>query len=107
MPDPVNTAPKPIVVSENAGVIDTLTALGRYIVVIIGSFGTLLALLKTRDIAAILDWVRGADGAAFIAAITTIVTMLYGLYKTRKRGAQIATVAADPAVPNRLAQIKE
>lgn len=99
-------AAKPITVSANAPIIDLLTAAGRYLVVIATLFPVALAVLKTRDIAAILEFVRGNDGATLLAAIVGLATFAYGLYKSHKRGAQVATVAADPAVPDRVAQLK-
>lgn len=97
---------KPIVVSENAGTIDTLMALGRLAVVIVGSFTTLLAVLKTRDIAAFLEFIRGSDGTAFIAAVSTFLALGFGLLKSFKRGKQIATVALDSRVPDKVATTK-
>ncbi len=96
MPD---TSTKPIVVSPNAGVVDTLTALGRYIVVIMSAIPILLQLLGARDVFAIIAYLRGSDGATLIAAVIGVGTLVYGLIKTRKRGAQIATVALDSRVP--------
>jgi hypothetical protein len=102
MPD---TTTKPIVVSANAGFIDTLTALGRYLVVIVGAVPLLLQLLGSRDFIGIVNYFRGTDGASLIAAVVAVATMAYGLFKTRKRGAQVATVALDRRVPDAVAKI--
>lgn len=97
---------KPIEVAPNAGVIDLLTALARYLTVIFTLGAALLAVLRTKDIAAIIEFMRGTDGATLIAACLGLGTLLYGLYKTHKRGAQVATVAADFRVPDRVARLK-
>lgn len=101
----VDEATKPVVVSANAGIIDLLTAAGRYLVVIMSLGAALLAVLKTKDIAAIISFMRGTDGATLITAVTGLATLAFGLYKTHKRGAQIATVAADSRVPDRVAKV--
>lgn len=100
------SATKPVVVSANAGLIDTLTALGRYAVVIMGAIPLLLQLLGDRDVLGLVNYFRGEDGSSLIAAVVAVATLLYGLLKTRKRGAQIATVAASDRVPNTVAQLK-
>lgn len=100
------TAPQPVVIGQNAGIIDLLTALGRYALVIFATVPILLKLLGARDFAGFVAYFQSADGVTFTAALSGVVALLYGLYKTRKRGAQLVSVAADPAVPNRVAQIK-
>lgn len=103
MPD---TKPAPITVNANAGVNDLLFAALRYIVVIATAFPTLLVLLKDHDIAAIHAYFTSDAGKAVVAAAISLGTLAYGLYKTHKRGAQVATVAGDSRVPNTLAKLK-
>lgn len=98
-------ATTPIVVSESQGIIDLLAAAGRYITVIVTLGAALLAILKTHDIAAIIAFMRGTQGAALIAAVMGLGALGWGLYKTHKRGAQVATVAASSEVPNKIAKI--
>jgi hypothetical protein len=102
---PTNGTTQPIVVSEHAGAIDTLTAAGRYIVVIFTVFPALIALLKTKDFAGLIEFLRGNQGAALGAAAVGLGTLAYGLIKTRKRGAQLV-VAAD-AAPNSVAKVTD
>jgi hypothetical protein len=103
---PIENVKQPVVVSENTGALDALQATLRYMTVIIASGATLLAVLKTRDIAAIIEFMRGTEGAALIAAVIGLGTMFYGIFKTHKRGAQVATVAADSRVPATVAKLK-
>jgi hypothetical protein len=103
MPD---TTDKPIVVNANAGIVDLLTAAGRYLAVIAATLPILLTFFSTRDIIGFIAYLQSEDGLKFAAALGGLVTLAYGLWKTHKRGAQVATVAADPAVPDRVAQIK-
>lgn len=101
MPDTV----KPIEVSENTGIMDLLTAAGRYLVVIVTAVPALLTLLGERDLLAIINYFQGADGAALLAAVIGLATLAYGLIKTRRRGAQVVQIAGDPAVPDRVAKV--
>lgn len=100
------SAPAPIVVGANAGILDLLAAAGRYLVVIIGAVPLLLQLLGARDFAAIIAYFQSADGSALIAAVGALIALGYGLFKTHKRGAEVAAVAANPKVPDSVAQIK-
>ena len=102
------TVEKPIVVSENAGFIDGMQAAIRYLVVIVGFITAVLGLLKTKDIAGLIAYIQ-ANGGQVLAAVLGLIalaTAAYGVFKTRKRGAQIATVAASPRVPESVATTK-
>lgn len=101
MPD---TTDKPIVVSKNAGILDTLSAAGRYVAVILTSAPILMTLLGSGNFTGLVDFFRGNDGNTLIAAAIGLGTLAWGLFKTRKRGAQIATVAMDTRVPNSIAK---
>ena len=103
MPSPAN---EPVVVSANAGILDLLSAAGRYLVVIVAAIPVLLKLLGTHDFIAIVAYFKGADGVSLITAAGGLFALAYGLYKSHKRGAQIATVADDRRVPDSVAQIK-
>lgn len=100
MPD---TTDKPIVVNANAGNIDLLTAAGRYLTVITAAIPILLTLFGSRDIIGVITYLQSEDGVKFTAALVGLATLAYGLWKTRKRGAQIATVAQDSRVPESVA----
>lgn len=102
MPD---TTP-PIEVSANAGVIDLLTAAGRYVTVIAATIPILLTLFGSRDIVGIITYLQSADGVKFTSAIVGVATLAYGLYKTHGRGIQIATVAGSRRVPDSIAKLK-
>ena len=97
---------EPIVVSANAGVIDLMTAAGRYLLVIIGAIPVLLKLLGSHDVLAIVAYFRGAEGTALLAALAAVASLAWGLFKTHKRGAQIATVALDNRVSDKIATTK-
>lgn len=100
------TGDTPVIVSRTAGFIDALTALGRYIVVIIGAVPLLMQFIGDRNLIGLVEYFQGEAGAAVIAAVVAAGTLIYGLFKTFRRGDQIASVAANPAVPDRVAQVK-
>jgi len=102
-------ADEPIVVSANAGLIDGLQSAGRYAVVLIGFTTAVLGLLKVHDIAGMIALIQ-SNGGQVLAAVSGLIalgTAAYGVFKSKKRGTQIATVAANPVVPDAVATIKE
>lgn len=103
----VDEAPKPIIVAPSQGLIDSVQAALRYIGVLITAYIAIMGLLKTRDIAGVVAYLHeniGQIGAA-VSGLVAIAIAAYGIFKSHKRGAQVATVAADPSVPNRVAQL--
>lgn len=90
----VNDVKKPIVVSESQGGVDSATATFRYIVV------TLMTYAVARG------WVDAENVDGIVAILVALGTAGYGIFKTWRRGAEVATVAASPKVPNTIAQIK-
>ena len=87
-------------VSPNAGLVDGIQATARYLVVIVTAVIAVLGLLKTHDIAGLITYIQSNGGTVF-AAITGLIglaTAAYGVFKTQKRGGQVATAAAEPAV---------
>lgn len=105
----VDDVKQPVVVSANAGLIDSVQAAARYAVVLVGFTTAVLGLLKVHDIAGIIALIQ-SNGGQVLAAVSGLIalgTAAYGVFKSRKRGAQLANVAADPEVPDEVAQIKE
>lgn len=106
MPTAANpAASEPITVSANAGAIDALQAAARLIVVVVTAVPILLQLIGKHDLVALIGYLQGQDGVAFIGAISGLLTIAYAIFKTHKRGAQIATVAADARVPDKVATL--
>ena len=97
---------EPIVVKENAGAVDLLTAAGRYVVIIVGAVPVLMSFLGARNFQGLLEYFHSTDGAAFASAVSAVAAMLYGLYKAHKRGSQLASVAGDIRVPEAVASLK-
>lgn len=96
-------------VSDYAGAIDALQAAARYVVVLIGFTTALLTLFKARDVVGMAAYVQENIGQTVgaVMGLIAIGTALYGVFKTHKRGAQVATVAADPRVPDEVATLKQ
>lgn len=87
-------------VSSNAGLIDGVQAAARYIVVIVSFVTAVLGLFKVHDIAGIIAYIQ-ANGGTTLAAVMSLIglgTAAYGVFKSGKRGGQVATAAAEPQV---------
>lgn len=97
---------KQIVVSERAGVFDTLLAAGRLVAVIAGSVPLLIQLLGKHQFAELVVWFQGDQGKALIGALGSLVAMGFALRKSFKRGTQVASVATNPDVPDAVATTK-
>lgn len=95
-----------IVVSKHAGLLDTLYAAGRYVLVIFGAVPLLLKLLSARDFAGLIAYFQSADGTALIAAIGAVAALAIGLLKSFRRGSQVAHVAGSSNVSNAIATLK-
>lgn len=100
-----NPAAKPVVVSPNQGAVDTVTALGRLILVVLSTAPAAALLIKKHDLVGLYDYFHTNQGQALGAAIIGLVSFGYGAYKSWKRGRQVATVAADPKVPSSVAKL--
>lgn len=93
-------------VSANQSVIDTATAAGRLVLVVLSTAPAAALLVKKHDLVALYDYFHTDQGTALVAAVTGLASIIYGLYKSFKRGKQVADVAANPAVPSEVADIK-
>lgn len=103
----IDTPAKPVEVSANTGIIDGAQAAARYVSVILLVGTAFLGLLKTRDVTSLAAFIQQNLGE-FIAAVAGLIGLAvaaYGVLKSRFRGAQIATVAADKRVPDEVAKI--
>ncbi len=103
-----DTATTPIVVSTNAGAIDAIQAGARYVGVIIAALIAVAGFLRTRDAAGLIAYVQ-ANGGQVLGAVSGLIaigTAAYGIFKSHKRGSQIATVAASSKVPDSVATTK-
>jgi hypothetical protein len=97
----------PIEVTSAQGVTDALQALIRYLVVIAGFITGLGTVLGTHDAAAAVAYVQTNLGpvVAAVFSLVGLLTAAWGIYKTFKRGSQLATVAASSQVPNSVARL--
>lgn len=102
-------ADKPVVVPANAGFEDGVQAALRYLTVLITFTIAVLGLLKVHDIAGIIALIQSNGGPvlAAVSGLIALATAAYGVFKSKKRGTQIATVAANPDVPDKVAKIEE
>lgn len=98
--------PTPIVVSANAGWHDLLFAFGRYLLVIVGFAPVILPLIREVDLFGLFALLQSSEGAKLVGAVGGAVALVWGLFKSHKRGSQVADVATNPAVPDSIATTK-
>lgn len=99
---------EPVVVSANAGAIDAVQAGLRYAGFLFTAVVALLGFFSAHDAAGAMAYLQ-TNGGQIVAAGSGLIALgisAYGVLKTHKRGAQVATVAADPRVPETVATLK-
>jgi hypothetical protein len=106
VPNDITGVEKPIEVSSNQGGLDALAALGRQLVLILGGGSILLTLAGERNLQGMIDFLQSADGAKWVAALVTVGTLVWGQWKTWRRGKQLATAGADRRVPDAVIKVK-
>jgi hypothetical protein len=77
---------------SNTGLVDSIQAALRYLVVIVTFVTAVLGLLKVHDIAGIIALIQ-SNGGQVLGAISGLIalgTAAYGIFKTHKRGVQAA-----------------
>lgn len=89
-----------IFIDKNQGLLNTLAAAFRYLLVIAGAVPLLLKLLGDGNFLAIVAYFRSADGTALVAAVGALVTLAIGLYRTFKYGSTLTDAASDTANKN-------
>ena len=96
---------EPIIVTSSQGVTDALQAALRYFVVVFGFISGLASFLSHQDILGAVTYVQTNLGGvvAAVFGLISLGTAIWGIYKTWKRGAQLA-VAAE-AAPNNVAKV--
>ena len=88
---------QPVEVSENVLPAPLAAAL-RYLIVISGALPILLTIFGTRDIVAAIAYFQSAPGQQFVAAVISLFTLVYGLFRTYRTKKTL--VAAAKAAPN-------
>jgi uncharacterized membrane protein YebE (DUF533 family) len=96
----------PIIVRTNQGGLDTFTAAGRLLVVVLSTAPAAALFLRKGDLIGLYNFFQTNQGAALLGALAGLASIAYGLYKSFKRGKQVADVATDPEVPEHVATTK-
>jgi energy-converting hydrogenase Eha subunit C len=105
----VDTVRQPIVVTTAQGVTDLLQASISYVVIITTFFSGLVAMIGAHKTVEAVAYVQANLGPVVTAIFSLggVALMVWRLYKTYKRGAQLASIAADRDVPDHVAQISK
>lgn len=102
------TVEKPIVVASQQGTIDGLQAAIRYLIVLFGFFSGLASIIGKGDALAAATFVQDNLGPVVgaVFGLISLATMLYGIYKTFRRGAELSTAASSPRVSDTVLTLK-
>lgn len=86
-----------ITVKSNTGLMDGVQALLRYVGVIAGFVTAMLALFRVHDIAGMAAYVQANIGTVIgaVVGLISLATAAYGVFKSGKRGSQLADAGAD------------
>lgn len=82
---------------------DQLFALMRQLTLVVGGFVTLLALLRTRDIAGVIEFLRSSDFVSAVIGLVTLLTLIYGNVRVRLEKKRLIVSAA--AAPDSVARV--
>jgi hypothetical protein len=91
---------KPIVVGKFQGTTDTVTAGFRLVLVILSTAPAAALLVRKGDLIGLYDYFHTEPGIALGGALSGLAALLFGLYKSWKRGAQLSSAATDHRVPD-------
>lgn len=83
--------------------IDVLFALGRVLVVLFTLGASMLAFIKTRDLAGLIQFVKTNDVVSALTTAIGLATLAYGMFKTWNNKRKLITTAA--AAPNTVATV--
>ncbi len=100
-----DTTQKTILVNASP-LIDQIQALGRSLALVIGAVSTLAGILSKHDLTAFIAYLQTSDFATAAAIVVTAVSLGWGWWKTGHRASQLATIAANPRVPDDVAALK-
>lgn len=101
-----NTQLPGIKVSESAGGLDALFAAGRILIYVLGSIPVLMTFIGTRDLIGFIAFWQSQEGLKLGAAIGSLITIGWGLWKTWRRGRQLAKLGASRKVPDAAIALK-
>jgi len=85
---------------------DQAAAAVRTILLCIGVVSALAGFVGKRDLAGFIAYMQSSDFISALALLMAAATFVWGQIKTRHRAKQLATVAADPRVPNEVISLK-
>ena len=103
MPDASNETP-PIAVNATPAN-DQITSAVRTVVLLISVMTALAGLASKHDLAGFIAYVQSAPFITAAGLVMGSVTFAWGQLKTRRRAKQLATIAADPRVPDSVAVV--
>lgn len=99
-----DTPDKPIEVSATAAKAQAATG-ARDILLLFAALPALVAVIGTRDLKQIIDWLASEPGLAFIGLLVAVLTPIYRQWLARRTHAEQVRMAA--VAPDRVAVVKK
>jgi len=78
----------------------------RTVLLCIGVVSALAGFVAKRDLAGFIAYMQSSDFLAAMSLLLAAGSFVWGQWKTRHRAKQLATVAADPRVPDEVIALK-
>lgn len=100
-------ADQPIIVKPNQGLLDSLSATARLLLIVTSTAPAAALFVRKGDLIGLYDYFHTEPGQALLLALSGLASGAFAIYKSHKRGAQIATVAQDSRVPAKVADVKK
>jgi hypothetical protein len=94
---------KQIVVTKTQGRWDTIAASLRLMAIVASTAPAAALLVRKGDLIGLYDYFHSEPGVALLAALGGLASGGFAIYKSWKRGTQLASVASDHRVPDSVA----
>lgn len=91
---------KPIVVTKLQGRWDSFAAFLRLLAIVASTAPAAALLVRKGDLIGLYDYFHSEPGVALLAALGGLASGGFALYKSWKRGAQLASAGSDHRVPD-------
>jgi hypothetical protein len=85
---------------------DQIAAAMRSLVLVVSAITALAGIASKHDLKGFIAYVQSSDFLAAASVVVAVGSFAWSQLKTRKRAVQLATIAADPRVPDAVATVK-
>jgi hypothetical protein len=89
----------PVITVPSTPANDQIASAIRSVMLVVGFVTAVAGFVSHRDAAGFIAYVQSSDFVLALGVLMTAGSFVWGQWKTRHRGKQLANLAADPAVP--------